>query len=255
MASRPAAPGWRAARRRMLLSCRPMHLSAISLESQRFPAAERYPFTLGLLRRTTKVAFPSALTCFVGENGTGKSTLLSAVARACGIHIWRMEGGRRIERNPYEDALSAYVAPHWSNAPVPGAFFASETFHDFAQLIEDWAANDPGILEHFGGRSLLTLSHGQSLMSYFSARFEIKGLYLLDEPETALSPKRQLELAAILDRASTAGRAQFIVATHSPILMACANARLLSFDSDVVLPIELRATDHYRVYRDFLLGA
>jgi predicted ATPase len=232
-----------------------MHLSAITLESQRFPAAERYPFTLGLLRRTTGVVFSSALTCFVGENGTGKSTLLSAVARACGIHIWRMEGGRRIECNPFEEALGAFVAPHWAHGPVPGAFFASETFRDFALLIEDWAANDPGILEHFGGRSLLTLSHGQSLMSYFSARFELKGLYLLDEPETALSPRRQLELAAILTRVSVAGHAQFIIATHSPILMACPRARLLSFDSDVILPIELRATEHYRVYRDFLLGA
>ncbi len=231
-----------------------MHLNAISLASQRFPTPERYPFTLGLLRRTTTIAFSSPLTCFVGENGTGKSTLLSAIARACGIHIWRMEGGHRIERNPCEDTLSAYVAPHWSSGPVPGAFFASEIFHDFALLLEDWAANDPGVLEHFGGRSLLTLSHGQSLMSYFGARFKLKGLYLLDEPETALSPRRQLELAAILTRVSAAGKAQFIVATHSPILMACPGARLLSFDADTVLPIELHATEHYRVYRDFLQG-
>ncbi|MFZ5564583.1 MAG: AAA family ATPase, partial [Thermodesulfobacteriota bacterium] len=115
-----------------------------------------------------------------------------------------------------------------------------------------WAAADPGQLKYFGGKSLLTQSHGQSMMSYFRALYKVKGLYLLDEPETALSPKSQLELLKIIGENSRAGHAQFIMATHSPILLACDGAVIYSFDQAPVQIIPYEETGHYRLYRDFL---
>jgi len=140
----------------------------------------------------------------------------------------------------------------WVDGPVPGSFFASDMFRDFAQILDEWASTDPGILKYFGGDSLMTLSHGQSLMSFFRSRYRIKGLYLLDEPETALSPSMQIELVKLIHQMSRAGHAQFIVATHSPILLACPEARILSFDTVPVTEIAYEDTEHYRVYKSFL---
>ena len=131
--------------------------------------------------------------------------------------------------------------------------FSSERFKDFANTLDGWAAADPGQLKYFGGKSLVTQSHGQSTMSYFRSRYQRKGIYFLDEPETALSPQRQLELLEIIGENSRAGHAQFIVATHSPILLACEGATIYSFDNETVHTIEYEETEHYKVYKKFLL--
>jgi predicted ATPase len=140
----------------------------------------------------------------------------------------------------------------WNDGKVPGSFFGSETFRDFAQSLDQWAASDPAILDYFGGKSLITQSHGQSLMSLFRARYRIKGLYFMDEPETALSPKSQLELLQVIREMGDAGHAQFIVATHSPILLACPGARILSFDHIPVQEIGYEETAHYKIYKSFM---
>ena len=125
-------------------------------------------------------------------------------------------------------------------------------FRDFSRFLDEWAVQDPGMLDYFGGKSLLTQSHGQSLMSFFRARYGIKGLYLLDEPETALSPRTQLGLLEIIKEMGNAGHAQFIIATHSPILMACPGARIWSFDHIPFTEVDYEDTDHYRVYKGFM---
>ena len=181
------------------------------------------------------------MTLFVGENGTGKSTLLEALARKAGIHIWYDGEKARFEINPYEQQFHRYIEVQWTRGRVPGSFFGSSVFQDFARALDAWAASDPGQLEYFGGKSLLTQSHGQSIMSFFKARYQIKGLYLLDEPETALSPRTQIALLDLLADLSAAGHAQFIIATHSPILLAC------------IAPIPYEQTDHYRIYKAFLM--
>jgi predicted ATPase len=140
----------------------------------------------------------------------------------------------------------------WNDGKVPGSFFGSETFRDFAQYLDEWAAADPAMLEYFGGKSLITQSHGQSLMTLFKARYQIKGLYFLDEPETALSPKSQLELLRVLRDMGDAGHAQFIIATHSPILLACPGADILSFDRIPVQKINYDETEHYKIYKNFM---
>jgi predicted ATPase len=229
-----------------------MHLEKITLCQSKFPTRDCYPFNLEILNNTKDVTFNTPVTFLVGENGSGKSTLLKAICRSCGIHIWEMEGRQRFEQNPYEEHLFRAIDIHWKNGPVPGSIFCSRTFRNFAQLLDEWAADDPGILNYFGGKSLMTLSHGQSLMSYFSSRYSIKGIYFLDEPETALSPKSQLQLLKILEKAGKSQKAQFIIATHSPILMSCSGARIISFDFKSLKEIEYEDTDHYKVYRDFM---
>ena len=97
-------------------------------------------------------------------------------------------------------------------------------------------------------------SHGQSLMSFFKSRFKIKGLYLLDEPETALSPASLIDLVKLLVQMSRAGHAQFIIATHSPILLACPEARIYSFSQSSLEQIDYEATEHFQVYRSFMLN-
>jgi predicted ATPase len=229
-----------------------MHLKTISLHPEKFPTREHYPFNLPIFHRTRQITFDAPVTFFVGENGTGKSTLLQALARASDIHIWQFEQGTRFTPNLFEDKFYHYVSIEWADGRVPGSFFGSAIFQHFAQMLDEWAATDPGQLKYFGGQSLMTLSHGQSLMSFFRARYKIKGLYLLDEPETALSPKSQLELLDILAKMGSAGHAQFVVATHSPILLACPGALIYSFDHAPVRPVQYEQTEHYQIYKSFM---
>lgn len=231
-----------------------MHIRSVTLHADKYPNVDQFPFRLEVLRETPRVEFRAPVTLFVGENGTGKSTLLRAIARRCGIHIWRDAPRRRVEVNPFEERLCDYISVEWVNGRVPGSFFGSEIFQDFAALVDEWASDDPGQLKYFGGESLLSCSHGQSLMAFFRARYKLRGLYLLDEPETALSPRTQVELLRLLHQTAAQGHAQFIIATHSPILMACPGAVIRSFDQVPLAEVDYRDTDHFRTYRDFLLA-
>lgn len=229
-----------------------MHLESVTLCPHKYPTTEHYPFNLNIFHETGSISFSSPVTFFVGENGTGKSTLLKAICRRCGIHIWEDVQRTRVDFNPYEDDLYKVVDVKWTDGPVPGSFFASEIFRHFTQLLDEWAVTNPELFKYFGGKSLITQSHGQSLISFFKSRYQIKGIYFLDEPEAALSPKSQLELLRVLKGMSEAGHAQFIIATHSPILMACPRARIYSFDSAPVKRIDYEETEHYRIYKDFM---
>jgi len=229
-----------------------MHLKSVRFHPDLYPTREHYPFNLGIFHRGTGLAFEAPVTFFVGENGTGKSTLLEAIARRAGIHIWREGERTRCVVNLYEDKFYRCISIEWVDDMVPGSFFGSSVFQDFARILDEWAATDPGLLDYFGGQSLLTQSHGQSIMSFFKARYAIRGLYLLDEPETALSPKTQLALLDLLTKMSAAGHAQFIIATHSPILLSCPGATIYSFDDTPITPVPYEETDHYRIYRAFM---
>ena len=229
-----------------------MHLKKVTLFPEKFPDKQRYPFNLALFQKTKNIPFPSPVTFFIGENGTGKTTLLEALAHKCGIHIWRDPIKTRFEVNPLEEDLYRFIKVQWTNGIVPGSFFGSDVFRDFARYLDEWAVADPRILDYFGGKSLITQSHGQSLMSLFRARYRIKGLYLMDEPETALSPKSQLELLKVINDMGQAGHAQFIIATHSPILLASPGACIYSFNDSLLKRVEYEDTDYYKIYKDFL---
>ena len=182
-----------------------MHLRCVGFHADAYPTRDHYPFNLPVFRKTKRIAFDSPVTLLAGENGTGKSTLLEALAYACGIHIWRDVERRRFENNPFEDKLRDYISVEWVDGRVPGSFFGSSVFEDFVKALDEWAAADPGQLEYFGGKSLETQSH-----------------------------------------------AQFIVATHSPILLACPGALIYSFDRASVKQVSYEETDHYRIYKGFM---
>jgi predicted ATPase len=229
-----------------------MHLNRITISSHEFPNRDCYPFNLSVLQNTDNISFTRPVTFFVGENGTGKSTLLKAICRQCDIHIWEDTDYTRYQYNSYEDELYKYIKTNWVDGPVPGSFFASQIFQDFARFLDEWTHASPGILAYFGGNSLLTQSHGQSLIAFFEARYKIKGLYFLDEPETALSPQSQIRLLQILKSTSKTGQAQFIISTHSPILLAFPEATIYSFDKMSLETICYKDTELYRLYKDFI---
>jgi len=228
-----------------------MHVSGCRIHADTFPAEDVYPFNLDVLQKTELISFNSPVTFFVGENGSGKSTLLRSIAHRANIHIWKGFERSRYMRNKYEEAFYRHLSLEWVNGLVPGAFFAAEMFRNFSQLLDEWASSDPGVLRYFGNKSLMVQSHGQSHMAFFEHRFSLKGLYLLDEPENALSPKTQLKLLDVLKNAMAANHSQFIIATHSPILLSLGGARILGFDTVPIAEIDYKETEQYRVYRDF----
>lgn len=228
-----------------------MHINKIIIDQNRFPTREAYPFNLSILQNTKALDLTTPVTVFTGENGTGKSTLLKAICSRCRIHIWEGVSRVRYEINRFEDKLDRTLDIQWVNGSVPGSFFSPELFRNFSQLVDEWAANDPCILKFYGGKSLQTQSHGQSCMAYFKSIYTRRGLYFLDEPEAALSPKTQLDLLGLLNELSAKGDAQFIISTHSPIIMSCRQAEIFSFDNHSIERIDFKDTDHYRVYNDF----
>jgi predicted ATPase len=228
-----------------------LHLKSATLHPERYPFADIYPFNLPIFQNLNTIEFYTSVTLFAGENGTGKSTFLEAITKKSGIHIWKDAERSRSSHSPYEGKLYNYLSIDWTNGPVPGTFFGANIFQHFASMLDEWAAADPGQFDYFGGKSLLTQSHGQSLMSFFRYRYTISGLYFLDEPETALSPRTQLELIDILTKTGR-GNAQFIIATHSPILLACPDAVIYSFEDSTVKQINYEDTSHYKIYKSFM---
>jgi predicted ATPase len=229
-----------------------MHITSLHLLHDTFPVRNCYPFNLEIFQKTGQIAFARPVTFFIGENGTGKSTLLRAIARSCSIHIWEEHAGTKDRHNRYEDLLHQSLRIEWADGKVPGSFFASEIFRHFAEILDQWGMADPDTLRYFGDSTLVVKSHGQSHMNFFETRFKRKGLYLLDEPENALSPRMQLELLRLLRQFCTRGDAQFIIATHSPLILAFPDAEIYSFDGPGIRKVAYEDTDYYRIYRDFL---
>lgn len=228
-----------------------MHLRRIRIQSDRFPTRRFYPFNISVMEEAQELILSKPVVFFIGENGTGKSTLLDAIARRCGIQIWDKPRRHLAHNNPFETKLRDYVSIAWSNGGVPGSLFRAETFREFADFLDDVALCDPGRLKYHGGHLLNTLSHGQGILSYFSGRFCLKGIYFLDEPESALSPASQIKFLNLLQRLEPQGQAQFIITTHSPILLAYPNAQIFSFDSSQIEEVAYEDTAHYKIYERF----
>jgi predicted ATPase len=228
---------------------------AVELRRERVTSFDVYPFTLPVVRQLGRLEFCSAVTVFVGENGVGKSTLLEALAVAAGFNT---EGGGRnfaFGTRASHSELHAYLrlvrAP---SRPRDGYFLRAESFFNVATQIEELdkvPAPGPPIIESYGGRSLHEQSHGESFLTLMQQRFRGSGLYLLDEPEAALSPTRQLAALARMHQLVELG-SQFILATHSPILMAYPGAQLLSLSGSGIAPLDYDETEHVVVMRRFM---
>jgi predicted ATPase len=229
-----------------------LHIRRITLDIDRYPTREHYPFNLVLFQNQRSVVFSNPITFFIGENGTGKTTLLKAMAIRSGIHIWQDTEKLHYVRNPYENKFSDYLQVEWTEKRVPGIYFGSNYFQFFSEILDEWAVNDPGQLKYFGGSSLVTLSHGQSILTYFRKVCQIEGIFFLDEPETALSPASQLKLLHTLGAVSAQGHAQFFIATHSPILLACPRSTIYCFDGERLEEKQYEETEYYRLYHQFM---
>ena len=202
---------------------------------------------LAPLRAGERLAFDSPVTFLVGENGAGKSTLLEGIAVACGFNP---EGGTRnfsFSTRDTHSALGEYLTVSRSAYPRDGFFLRAESFYNAASYID----GIPGLIGSYGGRSLHAQSHGESFLALVQNRFGGEGLYLLDEPEAALSPTRQLTLLGQMRLLAQAG-SQLVVATHSPILMAYPGAAIYLLSERGVERTEYRHTEHYLLTRRFL---
>jgi len=232
-----------------------LYLREIILRRDQVPDFGRYPFDLPAVARLDRLVFAEPVTFLVGENGSGKSTILEAIAVALGFNA---EGGSRNFRFGTRDShseLHAYLRPvRGVSRPRDGYFLRAESLFNVATEIEHLDAvpgSGPPIAASYGSRPLHEQSHGESFLALIQHRFGGSGLYLLDEPEAALSPMRQLALLSILyDLVQR--HSQFIIATHSPILLAYPGAGIYEFHSGGATPTTYEATEHFRVTRDFL---
>ncbi len=202
-----------------------------------------------------ELEFTKPVTFFVGENGAGKSTLLEAIAVASGFNP---EGGTRnfsFSTNSTHSELYEYITLSRSYLrPRDGFFLRAESLYNAATHIEeldDIVCGLPKISDSYGGKSLHHQSHGESFLAIVQNRFGGNGLYILDEPEAALSPARLLTLLSLINDL-VKDNSQFIIATHSPILMAYPNAEILKFSEDGIAPTDYRSTEHYQITKQFL---
>jgi predicted ATPase len=196
------------------------------------------------------------VTFFVGENGSGKSTLIEGIAEACGLPV---SGGGVNERPDAfgperRSALGPALRPRFRAKPSDRFFFRAELQSHFASLLdrrEEDADFGGDPYSRYGGSTLHALSHGEAFLAILTNRLQA-GLVLMDEPESALSPQRQLALLARMGEMVDGGKTQFLVATHSPILMTFPGAEILSLDAVPVVPVRLEDTSHYRVTKGIL---
>jgi predicted ATPase len=208
------------------------------------------------LSKGLRMELTSNVTFFVGENGSGKSTLLEGIAEQCGFSLrggnrnHNLNTGYRFEG--YESALASHVQLGWTPKRITDGFFMrAESFFNFASYIDELALTDRRILKAYGGRSLHEQSHGESFLSLFHNQFE-SGIYILDEPEAALSPARILAFMSVINQLEQGGRAQFLIATHSPMLICYPGAAIYQFDENGVRETNYEATEHFVLTKSFL---
>lgn len=198
------------------------------------------------LNATDCLKFHHPVTFFVGENGTGKSTLLEAIAIAMGFNA---EGGSRDFRFSTKDThsdLSTYLIPIKTTIPPDGFFLRAESFYNTASYLDENST-----LMRYGGISFHKQSHGESFFSLITNRFEGNGLYLLDEPEAALSPQKLIALLVSINEL-VKQNSQFIIATHSPILMVYPDAEIMQFSESGIEKVSYKETEHYQITKQFL---
>ncbi|MCM3225987.1 AAA family ATPase [Terribacillus saccharophilus] len=224
-----------------------MFLKRVKLLREGNNLPHTYPYSIPAIKLLDELELTNPVTFFVGENGSGKSTLMEAIADICGFNT--AGGGRNNTYNleASEAALSDHIRLSWLPKVTNGFFLRAESFYHFASNIDDI-----GSIQAYGGRSLHHQSHGEAFLSLFQNRFGGKAIYLLDEPEAALSPQRQLTFLRIIHDLEKTGDVQFIIATHSPILLGYPGADILHFSEDGIKSIDYEETEHYQITRGFL---
>ncbi|WP_113929375.1 AAA family ATPase [Bacillus sp. P14.5] len=230
-----------------------MYLKRITLLRDKITNDNLYPFSIPALNNFESLELKRPVTFFAGENGSGKSTLLEAVADQCGFN--NAGGGRNTNYSleASQSDLGNFIRLSWLPKINKGFFLRAESFYHFASYLDELSKDDPLFMyEGYGGKSLHQQSHGESFLSLFLNRFGEESIYLLDEPEAALSPARQLAFLRIIHELVDKGDAQFIIATHSPILLGYPDSTIYNFDKSPIEPISYEDTEHYQITSGFL---
>lgn len=229
-------------------------LKNLKISSEPFAEKKGYPFNLSWLNKGQfELEFTSPVTIIIGENGTGKSTLIEAIAALSGYdESGGGKGYKPVDHSKAIDKSGAELASVLRGAWLPkitnGWFFKAESFFSVARYLDEAALDDP-----MGGPppDFLSWSHGEGFIRFFEERMTRQGIYFMDEPESALSPKRQLELLRLLNKIQQSKNAQVIMATHSPILMALPGAKVLEVTRLGLEEVDYRDTSHFKLYQSF----
>lgn len=226
-------------------------IRSVILKRDKIPSFTKYPFCLPAIRDLSALNLDPKVTFIVGENGTGKSTILEAIAVAYGFNP---EGGTKnfnfASNNTHSELYEFIRLIKGAINPRDGFFLRAESFYNLATNIDELEGEDPGLVLSYGGRSLHQQSHGESFFAVFMNRFRGKGLYILDEPEAALSPSRQMSMITRMHELIEQG-SQFIIATHSPIIMAYPDSTIYEIQ-DEIKAVSYEQTEHYQVMKAFL---
>lgn len=230
------------------------YILAVKLKRDKVPSFEQYPFSLPVIRHLSTLELHPKVTFIIGENGSGKSTLLEAIAVSWGFNP---EGGSKNfqfnTRCSHSDLYQYMTLVKGIKRPRDGYFLRAESFFNVATEIEklDEGPGGPPVIDSYGSRSLHEQSHGESFFALMTNRFKGNGLYILDEPEAALSPSRQLAVLARFHQLAES-KSQLIIATHSPILMAYPDAKIYQISSTGLEPVDYEQTEHYTITKSFL---
>ena len=222
------------------------YLRRVWLDSSLIADRAAYPFCLPFLRDDFELAFDRAITIIAGENGTGKSTLLEGIAVLTGFdEAGGAKGHRPVDHSNALEVmggeLSEALRAGWLPKITHGWFFRAETFFTVARYLDE-VGSRPDFLSH---------SHGEGFLRFFEERCQQQGIFIFDEPESALSPSRQMEFLKLMQRMEASTHCQIIMATHAPILMAYPGARLLRLSKYGLEPVTVEQTDHYTIMREF----
>jgi predicted ATPase len=225
------------------------YLKKIRLDRDLVTDAAAYPFCLPLFKDSFEQNFENPITIIAGENGVGKSTLLEGIAALAGFdQAGGAKGHMPLDHSGAKEVSGASLAvalkASWLPKLSDGWFFRAESFFSVARYLD--SIGSPAA-------DFLSYSHGEGFLRFFEERCDRQGLYIFDEPESALSPSRQVEFLKILARINDSRRCQVIMATHAPILMACPGATLLRLGKYGLEPIALEDTEHFRLMREFFL--
>lgn len=230
------------------------HLAEIKLKKDKVKSWDEYPFTVPVIKSYRSLLIKSPLLFLVGENGSGKSTFLEAIAENYGFG--REGGSKHINfdtssHNQVSDLADALTLS-WRRKLLKGFFFRAESFFNVASYLDNLDNEDTRAFAAYGGKSLHKQSHGESFLSLFQNRFSSGGFFLMDEPEAALSVQRQLSFLVVIHKLLKTSETQMIIATHSPLLLAYPDAQILSFDREVISEIKYEETEAYQISKSFL---